>query len=312
MKTSDLVSIIIPVHNSEKYLDKCLNSIINQTYKNIEIITIENGSTDKSLEILKSFEPKIKVITLNESGISPARNKGIELSTGKYIAFLDSDDTVENTFIEDLINNLKENQSDLSICNINEIHEETNKTILRNEYPQNNITKEIALNNLEKFNYAVWNKLYKRELIVNNNIKFPNLKYEDVPFTLAYLSICNKISKVNKYLYNYLIHKQSEQTTVNNKVFDIIEIMNICKNYATKENLEDLYVYSLTTYALKMRYVKDKNLRKSFIDKSYEELNKTYKNWRNSHYIKTRNIIKRIIQKHKILVKIYTTLYPKD
>jgi len=306
----ELISIIVPVHNSSKYLSNCIESIINQTYKNIEIITIENGSTDNSLEILNKYKDKILIEVLKESGLSQARNKGLEISKGKYIAFIDSDDTIESNFIEELYNNLKENNSDMSICNFTEIYEETNKTILRNYYPQETISNNQIQNNLNKFNYAIWNKLYKKEILEKNNIKFPiGLKYEDIPFVLEYIIKCNKISKVNKYLYNYKIHKNSEQTTVDKRIFDIIEIMNNCLKKTNKEKLEDLYTSTLTTYALKMRYIKDDKLRKDFINKTYSELNINYPNWKKSNYIQTRNILKRIVEKNKILVKIYTKIY---
>lgn len=305
-----LVSIIIPVHNSEKYLKNCINSILNQTYKNIEIIVIENGSTDTSLEILKSYKNKINLIKLKSSGLSKARNKGLDVSTGTYIAFVDSDDFIEPNMIEELVKNIEENKSDLSICNINEIHENTKKTIKRNEYPNKIIENKTINKNFIKFNYAVWNKLYKRELIEKNNIRFPNdIKYEDISFSLNYLSICNKISKVNKYLYNYIIHNKSEQTTVDERVYDIFKIMNICTSFITAKDLESIYIKELTTYALKMRYVKNKKLRKEFINKVYEELNTNYPNWKLNDYILNLNVIKRIIIKNKLLLKLYTTIY---
>ena len=119
-----LVSIVVPVHNSSKYLKRCLDSILNQTYKNIEVITVENGSTDDSLEILKSYEPQIKVIKLDSKSLGTARNSGINASLGDYISFIDSDDTIKKEFIEELVNSIEYEKSDLSICGIREIHEE--------------------------------------------------------------------------------------------------------------------------------------------------------------------------------------------
>lgn len=145
----ELVSIIIPVHNSSKYLDECIKSILNQTYKNTEIIAVENGSTDNSLEILNKYKEKIKIEKIKEAGLSKSRNKGIEISKGTYIAFIDSDDSVEPTFIEEQINNIKTNKSDLNITDIKEIHEENNKTILSNEYPQKTLQKEEILKKWE-------------------------------------------------------------------------------------------------------------------------------------------------------------------
>lgn len=310
---NELISVIIPVHNSSKYLSICLESILKQTYKNIEIIAVENGSTDNSLEILNKYKETIKIEVLKEAGLSKARNKGIEISSGKYLVFIDSDDEVEDTFIEDLYKNLNINKSDISICDIKEIHEETNKIVLNNLYPTNTIEKQEILNNLEKFNHGPCNKLFKKEIIEKYKIRFPkSLKYEDVPFVLEYLVNSNKVSKVNQYLYIYKIHKDSEQTTIDNKIFDIIKIMNLCLEITEKKYLEDLYISILTTYALKTRYIKNNELRNKFINETYKELNKNYPNWRKSKYIKSRPLIKQIIQKNKLLVKIYACIYKKQ
>lgn len=306
----DLVSIIVPVHNSSKYLNKCLDSILSQTYKHIEIIVIENGSTDNSLEILNNYKDKIKLEVLECSGLSQARNKGLELSKGEYIAFVDSDDIIEPNMIEELINSIKKTKSDLSCCDIFEIHESTNKIVKRNEYPKELITKEEIQKNYIKFNFAIWNKLYKKEIIEKYKIEFPlNLKYEDIPFVLSYLSKCNKISKVNKYLYNYLVHSESEQTTVDKRIFDIIKILDLCLTFIDKKDLEDVYVRELTTYIIKTRTLKDKNIKKEFINKAYDNLNKNYPDWKKCNYLKSRSIFKRIIQTNKTLASIYTRLY---
>ena len=123
----DLVSIIIPVHNSSKYLRKCLNSILSQTYKNLEIITVENGSTDNSLEILKEYKGKIKVEVLKKGNIGLARNKGIDKSTGEYLVFIDSDDEINEYFIEKMLNKLKETNTDLVTCDMLNKYEIKNK-----------------------------------------------------------------------------------------------------------------------------------------------------------------------------------------
>ncbi len=306
----DLVSIIVPVHNSSKYLSACLESIINQTYKNIEIICIENGSTDNSLEILNNYKDKIRLIIMKKSGLSLARNTGINASNGKYISFVDSDDFIENTYIEDLLKTLKKNNSELSICNYNEIHEEENKKVKTKSYPNKLIYEKEIKENLVNFNYAIWNKLYIKEIIIKNKIYFPeNLKYEDIPFVLKYLTKIKSISKTEKYLYNYLIHTNSEQTTVDERLLNMIDIMNLCKSITKKEYLEDLYIKSLITYSLKTRYLKNNKLRKEIINKFYKELNKTYPKWKKSNYIKSMNQLKQIIIKNKILVIIYTKCY---
>lgn len=304
-----LVSIIVPVHNSGKYLKNCLDSIIDQSYKNIEILAIENGSTDDSLKILNNYKDKIKLIVLKEAGLSRARNEGLKLATGEYIAFVDSDDTIEHEMIEKLVISIEREKSDLAICNFREIDENSNRVVNRYAFPLKTINSKEIVENLVQFNCAIWNKLYKKSIIDENRIIFPeNLKYEDMPFVLEYLSKSKVISKVNEFLYNYLIHDKSEQTTVNSKVYDIFKILEICSRFYSKDELESIFIRELTTYALKMKYVKDKNLRKNFIDEVYKNLELTYPKWKTSKFIKDLNLIKRIIVKNKILLKIYTKI----
>lgn len=305
-----LVSIIVPVHNSSKYLNACIDGILNQTYRNVEIIAVENGSVDESLNILKSYGNKIRLEVLTKSGLSLARNKGIEISKGEYVAFVDSDDVIEPDMIEELVKNLESNKSDLSICNFKEIYEDSGKIVERNEYPKSKIFKNEVESNLIKFNFAIWNKLYKREIIIKNDIKFPiDLKYEDIPFVLNYLLKTNSVSKVDRILYNYLIHSKSEQTTVNERVFDILKIMELCLEIVPEEMLESVYIREVITYALKMRYVKNKTLRVSFINNAYLELNKRYPNWKKSNYIKEFPFIKKVLVQSSRLVKLYTSVY---
>lgn len=308
----DLVSVIIPVHNSEKYLEKCLESVLNGNYKNIEVIAVENGSIDYSPYILEKYNDKIKTITIKKASISLARNAGIEAANGEYITFVDSDDSVLPNYIEELVKKQKETKADLVVCNHYELHEENNKKEECINYPYKDIEKEEILNNLYKFNYAPWHKLYKTEIIKANKIIFPmDMKYEDVPFVLEYLIHTKNIAKVEKPLYNYYIHKESEQTTVDERIYDIIKSLNETKKRARNINIENLYIKNLNLFSLKTRYIKDKNLRNNFVDNAFEMMNKNYPNWKKSDYIKSAPIYKRIIMKNKNLVKIYAYIYSK-
>lgn len=306
---TESVSIVVPVHNSSKYLKRCIDSLLNQTYKNIEIIAVENGSTDNSLEILKSYGPKIKVIVLPESSVGTARNVGINASSGTLISFIDSDDTINKEFINELVENIEYEQSDLSICGIREINEETKEEKVREDYPHKGVEREEILNNLERFDYGPCNKLYRKEIIIKNKLSFPtNLKYEDVPFVLGYISSCKTISRVPDALYNYHIHNGSEQTTIDERIFDIFEILELLKHHVNILQLEGLYTKILTTYSLKTKYLKDKTKRIEFIDKAYDILDNNFDNWRTCSYMIDRPFLKRIVQSNRKLVKIYTNL----
>lgn len=304
-----LVSIIVPVHNSGKYLKKCITSILNQTYENIEIICIENGSSDDSLSILKSFKDKIKLEILEEAGLSRARNRGLDLASGDYIAFVDSDDYIESTMIEQLVECLEKESSDMSISNYREVIE-GGATLEKVAYPNGSIESEEIKNNLVEFNYAIWNKLFKSELILKYNIRFPlDLKYEDIPFVLVYLYHSNKISKTDGYLYNYMIHSKSEQTTVDKRIFDIFGILDICKSTIESKYLQSVFARELLTYSLKMKFVQDKKFRKEFIDRAYQYLDEYSPGWKTCGYIKSLSFIKGTIVKRKNLLKLYVSVF---
>lgn len=304
------VSIIIPVHNSSKYLKKCIDSVLKQTYKNIEVICIENGSKDNSLKILKQYKT-IKTYSLKESGISLARNYGIKKAKGNYIYFLDSDDYIEKTLIEKLVKKIEKDKSDLCYAKYYSVYEEENKKEKTELYTFDILNKKQIITNLHNINLGP-QKLFKKEIITNNNITFPlNTKYEDVYFVLKYLYFSNKISMVNEYLYYYLIHSDSETTTMDSRVFDILKIIKLYEKIYDKEEIENVTVKLLTTYTIRQRYQKNSGLRNKFIDESFSHLNKNYQNWKKCKYLKERNKLKKIIEKSKLLTKIYCHLYCK-
>lgn len=210
---NSLISIIVPVYKVEKYLKKCLDSIINQTYKNLEIIIVDDGSPDGCPNICDEYSKKddrIKVIHQKNMGLSIARNNGIKLATGEYIGFVDSDDFIEPTMYEDLYNAIIKNNAQMSICNFNVI---TNKDkYKRNDYPENKtydkmeILKEILLDkNIQSY---AWNKLYKKELF--DAIQYPaGKKYEDIGTTFYLAEKCDKIQLIGKAEYNYINRNDS-------------------------------------------------------------------------------------------------------
>ena len=153
------VSIIIPIYNVEKYLRKCVDSVICQTYKNLEIILVDDGSPDSCPEICDSYvdlDSRIKVIHKQNGGLSDARNTGIDMSSGEYITFVDSDDYIENDMIEILISTLEENHCDISTCNNLIVHSDNIVTIA----PEQNITRILATEN------ALENLFYKKDISV--------------------------------------------------------------------------------------------------------------------------------------------------
>ena len=304
------VSIIIPVHNSSKYLKKCIDSVLKQTYKNIEVICIENGSKDNSLKILKQYKT-IKTYSLKESGISLARNYGIKKAKGDYLYFLDSDDYIKENLIEKLVKKLEKDKSDLCYAKYYSFFEEKNKIEKTELYTFDIFNKKEIITNLHNINLGA-PKLYKKEIITNNDVTFPlNTKYEDVYFVLKYIYFSNKISMVDEYLYYYVIHNNSETTTMDSRVFDILKIIKLYEKIYNKDEIENTTVKLLTTYTIRQRYQKNNKIRNEFIDEAFDYLNKNHKNWRKCNYLKERNRIKSIIEKSKALTKIYCHLYCK-
>ena len=186
---NEKVSVIVPVYNVEKYLEKCLNSIVNQTYKNIEIILVNDGSTDNSLEIMKKFKQKDDRIILLEKengGLSDARNYGLKKASGSYISFVDSDDFINEKMLEILVNNLIQYKADISMCQFKMFFYDTNKISYTTEnniicYNKKEALKKL-LNSDETIGNHAWNKLYKKELF--DGVEYPKGKnFEDIGTT---------------------------------------------------------------------------------------------------------------------------------
>lgn len=228
----DMISIIIPIYNTGKYLKKCLDSIVNQSYRNLEIILINDGSTDNSLNICNEYKKKdnrIKVLNKKNEGVSSARNDGIELSTGKYIVFIDPDDYVSNKHIEMLYDCIINNNVDLVISNGIDVLEDG--TILKNKITNNFfMTKEQCLKELlidKKFNNVCWGNIYKKEIL--RKCKF-NCNYriaEDLDFLYKYIKNLNSAYFLGENTYYWL---KREGSATNSKYTDKWnDELEICK-----------------------------------------------------------------------------------
>lgn len=227
---NELISIIIPVYNVEKYLDRCIKSVINQTYKNIEIILIDDGSTDKSLDICYNYleqDNRIKVFHKENGGLSSARNYGIDVATGKYLTFIDSDDEIEKDYIEYLYNLIKKYDTKMSICSYSVI--KNNITDFGLNLCEKLLTTEECLDNLlcEKgFTVSACAKMYEKDLF--KNIRYPlNKLCEDNGTTYKLIMECNNIAYGNESKYNYYIHDNSITTSeFNLRKLDLIELVD--------------------------------------------------------------------------------------
>ena len=315
MKQAD-ISIIVPIYNASKYLRNCLNSLVNQTKKELEFILINDGSTDDSDSIINSYsDDRIKYFKRSNHGIGKTRNFGINKASGKYIMFLDSDDYLEENACEVLYKKIDNGKLDLVVSDFYRV-DSTSKKIEKIISFKNTSLKDNP-NLLLNINLAPWNKIYKSTLLKDNNIKFiENLKYEDAPFVTLSLLKAKKIGKVDKPLIYYTIHEKSETTVRDKRIFDIIKIVDIIRSYFkdyswSREVIDTLTIKILVNYNIQQRNIKDKDIRNKFIDETFSYLEKNIPNYKSNIYFKERNMVKSFIEKNNVLSKKYCSLYNK-
>ena len=247
-----MVTVIIPVYNVEMYLPLCINSILNQTYQNLEIILIDDGSTDDSPGICDTYalkDNRIKVIHQQNQGAAVARNTGLENATGEYIVFVDSDDFINEKMIEKLYIALKQTDSDLSICNFKYTSEngkeiDLKETDIKNEvlYTEEIIDKLFQNNNCGYI--VIWNKMYKKDLW--KQIRYPvGVIYEDEAVIHHIFSKCKKVATISDELYYYrqvsgsIMHSERNEKNLD-KYLALADRLMFFKNTVNKENIRKL------------------------------------------------------------------------
>lgn len=255
---NNLISIIIPIYNSEKYLPRCIESVINQDYKNIETILINDGSIDNSEKICNKYvlnDNRIKLINTSNNGQSSARNKGIKTSKGEFIFFIDSDDYIENNALGSLIKDYEKNETDLIIGDFRKINEKNafiNSGHERFFLDSKLLTQKDTLSYVEEylkkpnrfplFVYS-WGRLFKSSIIKKNNIFFNTgiSTFEDVAFNFDYLKYSNRISFVNNPIYDHQIYDNYSSATMtigNNpkKLFGYKYALKKVRDYLENQN----------------------------------------------------------------------------
>lgn len=213
---NSLVSVIVPVYNSEKYISRCIENILKQTYPNIEIIIIDDGSNDKTKEIVDKYIKKnvIQYKFINNSGVSNARNCGIELSKGEYICFIDCDDYFDIDYIEILVDLVEKNRCDMGMCSYYVCEESANNKIKKVSKKQTyrfNETSKMLDSFLipNRWGGYVWNKLFKKNIIIDYNIRFEKDVHisEDFLFLVNYTNYCKSIIGISEKKYHYVQNK---------------------------------------------------------------------------------------------------------
>lgn len=312
------VSIIVPVYNVEKYITKSLESLVNQTLEDIEIIIVNDGTKDNSMKIVREFaikNPK-KIVCLEKQngGLSDARNYGIPYAKGEYIAFLDSDDYVELDMYEKMYKLAKKENSDMVECDFYWEYPNKTKIDIGEIYTNQ---KEM----LEKIRVVAWNKLIKREILEKSQIAFPvGYRYEDVEFTYKLVPYLKKVSFLKKPCVHYIQREGSISNSQDERTKEICDILeNVIQFYQEKgiyeqykEEIEYTYTrYLLCSSLLRMVKIKDKNIRKELLNQTWKKLNLKFPEWKKNPILKRNKSVKGLYMKsvNGITYKIYCAIF---
>lgn len=288
-----MISVIIPVYNDEEYLHVCINSVINQTYSNLEIICIDDDSSDSSYDILQYFAKKdsrIKVLkNEHNKGLGYNRNRGLSVATGKYISFLDSDDWISPDTFEVLIEKAEKNNLDVLIYKSIVYYEDTQNFGMERYYDmdfmdkfENKVFNHWDLDKTKLFSIpvAAWNKLYLKSFLDKNNIRFPNenLIHEDNPFYCKMITSAKRISFVNKYFHNRRRRSGSIMTWNNERLFDNFKIVyKVLDIFLEEPKLYEYYKKEILFYIfIAVLDAKYEQIEDQFKDKFFDEVVNVY------------------------------------
>ena len=301
------VSIIVPVYNVYKYLDKCLKSLVNQTLKDIEIIVVNDGSPDNSQDIIdkyvKEYPDKIKSFVKENGGQGSARNFGIKKASGEYIGYVDSDDFVREDMYQLLYNKAKSENLDICICANYIAYEDSSKLICEDNYYVINDNKENAFFG----KLAVWNKIYKKSIV--ENLSFRSMVwYEDVDFTVSALEKAKKIGYVDDALYYYLYREGStmnnDKVVRNLEILDAFDILKDNKKYHDIVEylaIDNIYISSIVRV---INANVSRKLKKEIISKLTNYMKNNFKDFKKNNYLKLLKRNRKIVY-HLINLKQY-------
>ena len=302
------VSIIVPVYGVEKYIDKCLDSLVKQSLKEIEVIVVNDGTKDNSQKIIdkyvKKYPDKIKSYIKENGGQGSARNYGLKKASGEYIGYVDSDDFIEKDMYKKLYNKAKEKDYDIVVCgnyNVSEDYQNKNVDAFISNYNSD-------LENIFFGKMAVWNKIYKRDILIKNKLEFKEkVWYEDLAFTLKAIMNSNTFAFIDEPLYDYLIR---EGSTMNNSNvqgnLEILDAFNDILSYI-KHNKKEEYFDKVEFLAIDHIYISaivrilkanaDNKIKKETVNELICYMNKNFHNYKNNKYINTLSRNRKIIYK---------------
>ncbi len=299
-----LVSMIVPVYNVEKYLLKCVQSIQKQSYQNIEIILVNDGSKDNSLSIcndLAKYDDRIVVLDKPNGGLSDARNFGIQHAQGEWYSFIDSDDFIDEGMIESMLNAVVINDADIVVCDMEYLYDDGRLVLASGgEFECDSIPNNPAL---IRINNSACNKVFHRNLF--DDVEFPLGKfYEDLATIPILLYKAKKIVKVDEAFYTYFQRSGSIAHTANRKIFDIYDAINTVIDYIKNKGnerkiIDELYhlyiVHGLDLTTLRIKDFDDKKIRESYLTENMRILKKIYPDYEKDKLYQNYSFKKKLI-----------------
>ena len=277
------ISVIVPVYKVEEYLRKCLDSLVNQTLKDIEIIVVNDGSPDNSNDIILEYAnqyPNVKAFKKDNSGLSDTRNFGIKHAKGEYITFVDSDDWVKLDMYEKLYNKAKEKDYDIVTSDINYVYPDHNEIIYTDPKKDTTDIRRVFINLYP----TVCTKIFKRELFIKNKLEFKSgVWYEDVEMMYRLLPLINSIGVVHEDFYQYLQREKSITSTISPKIYDYINNFNGLIDYYKENNYYEKYY---------------KELEYAYVRYAYATFIKTCLGYAKSEYLKAVDVAIKNVHEH--------------
>ena len=304
------ISIIVPIYNVKEYLSQCLDSILRQTYQNFELLLVNDGSTDGSKEIAEiyaqKYPDKIRLFHQKNQGLSAARNCGLEKARGKYVVFVDSDDTISERMAEELYNRAESLDSDLVMCAFHSVDEQGNEIrqihetcIEKDKISCLEENKKILL-----CQNAAWNKLYRRSVIEQYGLRFtPGVWYEDIRFTKKFMLHAKNIVYCDEILYDYLVRPGSIMNSMGDeRNVQILDAIREVADYYKEKGLDESYKAEIEFLAIDhiyittlVRVIRGENRKLlHHIDKEFKEM---FPNYKDNKYISTLDTRRKMIFK---------------
>ena len=294
------VSVIIPVYNTEKYLRRCMESLVNQTLKEVEILLVDDGSTDNSLSIMLEYEnrypEKVKVYTKENGGQATARNLGIQRSRGKYIGFVDSDDYVDVVMYETMYRVAEENQCDMVECHYRYLCEEGKRT---KEYRARGYIRQYK-NQRDMFinaQVSPCNKLFRREVLMHEGVDFPEgFIYEDTAFYIKSIPFIKKEIHINEHFYYYFLRGGSTMNANRSrKVGNIFPVLENIIEFYRKSNFYSTYRMELEYFCVKILFcsslsrigrIKDQSIAEDLYETTFSFIEDHFPGYMQNHYFR--------------------------